>query len=65
MQPGLSPPRVLSPDPVTTPGYPVLGKCVRGGRQTPLPMHDLQPPPPCVLGPDPVTTPGRPVPGGC
>eukprot|EP00966_Prymnesium_polylepis_P131285 3036228-Prymnesium_polylepis.1 len=27
MQPGLSPPRVLSPDPVTTPGCPVLGEC--------------------------------------
>ena len=31
MQPGLRPPCVLSPDPVTTPGCPVLGGCVRGG----------------------------------
>eukprot|EP00966_Prymnesium_polylepis_P033405 776611-Prymnesium_polylepis.2 len=28
---------VLSPDPVTTPGCPVLWGCVRGGRQTALP----------------------------
>ena len=31
MQPGLRPPCVLSPDPVTAPGCPVLGECVRGG----------------------------------
>eukprot|EP00966_Prymnesium_polylepis_P043706 1013109-Prymnesium_polylepis.1 len=28
------PPCVLSPDPVTTPGLPVPGGCVQGGRQT-------------------------------
>ena len=66
MQPGLRPPRVLSPDPVTTPGCPVLGECVRGGARrhcpcTPRRLHH----PPCVLSPDPVTTPGLPVPGGC
>eukprot|EP00966_Prymnesium_polylepis_P290129 6702339-Prymnesium_polylepis.1 len=32
-------PCVLSPDPVTTPGRPVLGACVRGGRQTALPRR--------------------------
>ena len=66
MQPGLRPPCVLSPDPVTTPGCPVLGECVRGGDSHYGPcMHARQPPPPCVLSPDPVTTPGLPVPGGC
>ena len=39
MQPGLRPPCVLSPDPVTTPGRPVPGGCVRGGRQTALPRR--------------------------
>jgi len=65
-QPGLRPPCVLSPDPVTTPGCPVLGECVRGGACRP---HCPRPPrglhPPCVLSPDPVTIPGRPVLGGC
>ena len=66
MQPGLRPPCVLSPDPVTTPGCLVLGECVRGGDSHYGPcMHARQPPPPCVLSPDPVTTPGHPVPGGC
>eukprot|EP00966_Prymnesium_polylepis_P026705 616830-Prymnesium_polylepis.1 len=59
---GLSSPRVLRPDPVTTPGCPVLGECVRGGRggRTALALHS-----PYVLSPDPVTTPGFPVLGGC
>ena len=65
-QPGLRPPCVLSPDPVTTPGCPVLGGCVRGGDSRYGPgMHARHPPPPCVFSPDPVTTPGHPVPGGC
>eukprot|EP00966_Prymnesium_polylepis_P176515 4086088-Prymnesium_polylepis.1 len=37
---GLHSPCVLSPDPITTPGCPVLGGCVRGGRQTALPRRD-------------------------
>ena len=59
MQPGLSPPRVLSPDPVTTPGCPVLGECVRGGAR----LHCPRPPrglhSPCVLSPSSVGHPRR------
>ena len=36
---GLHSPCVLSPDPVTTLGYPVPGGCVRGGRQTAPPRR--------------------------
>ena len=39
MPPGFGSPCVLSPDPVTTPGRPVPGGCVRGGRQTALPRR--------------------------
>jgi hypothetical protein len=35
---GLSSPCVLSPDPVTTPGCPVLGECVRGGARPHCPV---------------------------
>ena len=47
--PGLGSPRMLSPDPVTTPGCPVLGGCVWGGARphcprTPCGLH----PPVCA-----------------